>query len=474
MARRARSRRLPFFAALFPYLGGKRRLCPVIFREIDRLLPRRHWAGRTFLDGFLGGGSVSLYAKAMGFKVTATDIAERSITVGRALVENSRVKLTREDVLRLLEPTDDPPGRIERELVPAVFTQNLARFLDRALAVAHATSDPAKAALVRMLAIRLGLLEHPMSQIRKGTIHRVSTGELESITESCVHHYVEGLRLTRPDRVWQLAQQLNQGVFEGAGRVVKASVFDVLPTLEADVAYFDPPYPGVMSYEKEYRVVDQILEGAARPTSPFTARDGAAMIDGLFERARHIPIWLLSLGNEVVTLGELEEKMRRLGRETRAIEMRHLHLPAVATEEKKERNREFLVVGWDAAAPLLRGLSVDRLGADRVHERVVAEDLGVPVHLEQDGRGAERTAPGAFEDDPFDHGEPSLSDESRVALSREVVPEAQHHVDLPVPGFVEGPVHRDGEVGMVAPITHAPSLPRRGRRVKSERRARHG
>ena len=60
MVRRRTSRRkLPFFAALFPYLGGKRRLCPLIFREIDKLLPRRHWRDRTFLDGFLGGGSVA-------------------------------------------------------------------------------------------------------------------------------------------------------------------------------------------------------------------------------------------------------------------------------------------------------------------------------------------------------------------------------------------------------------------------------
>ena len=66
--RRTSRRKLPFFAALFPYLGGKRRLCPLIFREIDRLLPRRHWRDRTFLDGFLGGGSVSLYAKAVGFR----------------------------------------------------------------------------------------------------------------------------------------------------------------------------------------------------------------------------------------------------------------------------------------------------------------------------------------------------------------------------------------------------------------------
>jgi adenine-specific DNA-methyltransferase len=359
MARRPRAsrRRLPFFTALFPYLGGKRRLCPLIFREIDKLLPRRHWPGRTLLDGFLGGGSVSLYAKAQGFSVVTTDIATRSITVGQALIENSRVRLTREDMLRLLEPTDGPPGRVEREMVPSVFTQNLGRFLDRALEIADATADPAKAALIRMLAIRLALLEHPMSQVRKGTIHRVASGEYEAITDSCVHHYVEGLRLTRPDRLQGLATQINAGVFQGQGRVLQASVFDVLPTVNADVAYLDPPYPGVMSYEKEYKVIDQILEGSARPTSPFTAKDGAAMIDGLLDAARHIPIWLLSLGNEVVGIGELAEKMCRLGRQTRALEIRHQHLPAIATEEKKERNREFLIVGWDPAAELFQEIA---------------------------------------------------------------------------------------------------------------------
>jgi hypothetical protein len=105
-----------------------------------------------------------------------------------------------------------------------------------------------------------------------------------------------------------------------------------------------------MSYEKEYRVIDEILEGRARPTSPFTAKDGASMIDGLFERAAHIPVWLLSLGNAVVGIEELEQKMARLGRATRAIEIKYQHLPAVATEEKKATNREFLVVGWDPQA----------------------------------------------------------------------------------------------------------------------------
>src|SRR5437867_8756158 len=98
--RRTSPRRLRMWSALYPYLGGKRRLCPLIFREIDRVVPRRLWSGLTFLDAFLGGGSVALGAKAQGFRVIATDIAERSIVVGQALIENTRVRLTREEIGR--------------------------------------------------------------------------------------------------------------------------------------------------------------------------------------------------------------------------------------------------------------------------------------------------------------------------------------------------------------------------------------
>ena len=351
-------KRLSMWSALPPYLGGKRRLCPLIFREIDRIVPRRRWSGLTFLDAFLGGGSVSLYGKAMGFRVIACDIAERAIVIGRALVENSSVRLRREDVLRLLAPRDGPPGRVEATMVPSVFTLEQAKFIDSALAAASETQDPAKANLIRLLAMRMALLCHAYSQVRKGTIHRVTTGEFESITESAVYHYVDGLRLATPAKLWELAQQINAGVFEGRGTVMKRSVLDALPEIEADVAYFDPPYPSVMSYEKQYGTIDLIVEGIQRPTSPFTAKDGANMLDGLFERAVHIPIWILSLGNAVVTVEELESKMAKHGRRTKAIALRYQHLPAVATEEKKATNKEFIVIGVDENAPLLHGLKV--------------------------------------------------------------------------------------------------------------------
>src|SRR5262249_52289848 len=161
-------------------------------------------------------------------------------------------------------PNPEPAMRVEREMSPAVFTPNVAKFIDRCLAIAKSTPEPAKADLLKMLAIRVALLEHPMSQVRKGTIHRMASGEYEAITEDCVHHYVEGLRLTRPDRIWEIARQINLGIFHGEAAVHRGSVLDLLPSVAADAVYFDPPYPGVMSYEKEYRVIDQILEGTSK------------------------------------------------------------------------------------------------------------------------------------------------------------------------------------------------------------------
>ena len=141
---------------------------------------------------------------------------------------------------------------------------------------------------------------------------------------------------------------------------MKSFIHLSLPEINADVVYLDPPYPGVMSYEREYKIIDKILEGRSRPTSPFTRKDGASMIDTLLERAVHIPLWLLSLGNEVVCLDELEEKMKRFGRETKALEIQHQHLEAVATEEKKKRNREFLVIGMDPDSSILRRVHVEK------------------------------------------------------------------------------------------------------------------
>jgi D12 class N6 adenine-specific DNA methyltransferase len=89
------------FRALLAYLGGKRKLCPLIFSLIAGIAAPITWPELVFVDPFSGGGSVALYAKLQGFYVVAADLAERACIVARALIANSSVRLTFEDVLDL-------------------------------------------------------------------------------------------------------------------------------------------------------------------------------------------------------------------------------------------------------------------------------------------------------------------------------------------------------------------------------------
>lgn len=430
---------LAFFGALYPYLGGKRRLCPLIFREIDRVIPRRLWSGMTFLDGFSGGGAVSLYARASGFKVIAVDIAERARVIGDALTSNSRVRLIREDIVRLLAPRTGPAGRIESNHAPATFTVEQARFLDSAMEAAERASDPAKAGLYRLLAVRVAMLAHPLSQVRPGTIERVTSGGWESVSEKCVKQYVDGPRLLRPERLWALAQRINAGVFEGQGRFITGDIFGILPTVQADVVYFDPPYAGTRSYEAEYKTLDAVLGDTARPVSAFSSKDGAAMIDELLRRASHMPVWVLSFGNAAVDLHELERKMKALGRETRATAVRYAHKVSIASEEKKAANREFVVVGWDPEAVLLRQASTRGLGLTQRDGNLV-----VPVHVDPDSGGTEGPPALALTGDRIEEGEPT-EPEQAIPRGRRLVTPRESSVDHPHAVLGEAGVDGDGE-----------------------------
>ena len=73
------------FDALPPYLGGKRRLAPLILADLAAELPAAEWPGASFCDPMCGGGAVALAAKAQGFEVYASDRARRGAIVAAAL-----------------------------------------------------------------------------------------------------------------------------------------------------------------------------------------------------------------------------------------------------------------------------------------------------------------------------------------------------------------------------------------------------
>ena len=92
---------MKMFNALPAYFGGKRKLLGAIFKDLP--LPDD---APVFVDPFLGGGSVSLYAKAGGYRILCNDVAERSFIVGKALIENHQARLTHDDLVKLSMPME--------------------------------------------------------------------------------------------------------------------------------------------------------------------------------------------------------------------------------------------------------------------------------------------------------------------------------------------------------------------------------
>lgn len=338
----ASCRRHTFLDALPSYLGGKRRL----LGHIARVLPLPGEAP-VLLDGFLGGGSVSLWAKARGYRVIANDVAERSIIVGRAFVENDRVKLSREDVTRLFQEPAAEPGFVERVYGGEVVPVRHARFLDGALALARATPGT-KGWLLRLLCLRYVLALRPMGNFGARTIvKQIDDGAWESVNPTFLRDNLAKRMEAHPATLCEeLRVRINRGVF-GTGlehEVHQGDAVAFLRQAEGSVAYLDPPYGGTSAYESALKPLDSILAGTVVEAKPsrFSGR-GSEPLDELLEACRHIPHLVLSYGNAALDPHDLERLVARHRHDVRMEVLRYQHLAGLASEESRERNRELLI-----------------------------------------------------------------------------------------------------------------------------------
>jgi adenine-specific DNA methylase len=328
--------------ALLPYFGGKRKLCPVIFGGIREHYPREKWTQAVFVDAFLGSGAVSLYAKAQGFKIICNDCAERSFVAGKSLIENSHALLTKEDIYKLFRPNQENKHLIEKECVPDVFTEMHARFLDNA--IPNATRYIDKYLLLKYI-FHLrpyskfsspNAFNRPLSEERYDEIKNTYTRAISN-------------NLTAPLRILkEEADKINDGIFSNGyiNEVHKKDIFEFIDSVEGSVLYLDPPYSNTLAYETEYGILDKIL-GDEKPKSIFSNDNGMDILDKLLVKAGKFRLWVISFGNaggknELSKLVTIVSKFRKC----EAKEFVYRHCEAMASEEHKEKCREWLVLGW--------------------------------------------------------------------------------------------------------------------------------
>ena len=347
MATSVHRRGARFLDALPPYLGGKRRL----LGRIAKMLPSPAEAP-TLLDVFLGGGSVSLWAKRRGYRVIANDIAERSVITGKALIENDRRPLYRDDITGLFTRGGGEPGFVERTFGGDVLPPRHAVFVDLLLAEAQDCRDT-RSALLRLLAIRYVLALRPMGNFGAKTVMRQMVGrEWEAMNPSVLRDCFTSRIQTHPRTLAEeLRRKVNRGIFSNGklNEVHQGDAFAFLAEVEGDVVYLDPPYGGTQAYETALQPLDSMLTGRiVEPTpSAFSGRRAAEMLDELVAACRRIPRLVLSYGNAAMTPEAVEALVRRHRHDVRMTVIQHVHLAAVASAETKARNVEILIRAED-------------------------------------------------------------------------------------------------------------------------------
>jgi len=333
--------------ALPAYFGGKASAIGDIFKAISTALPRSAWSRCTFADAFLGGGSVSLAAKRFGFRVLGNDLADRAIVVGKALIANDRVTLTEADMLRLHAPHPDNDRFIEQHLVPDFFLPAHAAWLDNAFAVARSVEDETKRNLLLLVLMHAILRVRPFADFaRKEVTQKFAEGDFEEKWLN-IGGIKRLLSLTPSRLVDGLRERINHGVFSNGHRheVHQQDVLDFVAQAEGDVLYMDFPYWGSNPYEKVYRGLDMIIEHRSEPreVSGFNLPGADQLMEEVFDRSRHFPLWVVSYGGPKLN----HEDCRRMVARFRQAEIAPIKIRYRFGTPGKDsgKQREILVLG---------------------------------------------------------------------------------------------------------------------------------
>lgn len=261
----------------------------------------------TVLDAFSGSQSIAYMFKQLGKKVITNDFLSFNNSIGKALIENSDNKLDSLDLEILFSNNENPSkyNLIEELYSNLFFLVEEAAFADSFRSNVHKLSNHYKQALALSIMCR--------SMTRKVTMgHFAHTQALAYASDPI--RIKRNRSLIRPlkDIFLDLLPEYNAAIFDNSQKNVSynENVLDLLPTLkDVDLAYFDPPYCNshadyqsfyhlletYVEYWKDKKFVNGTKRYEPKRYSGFDkSSEAISNLQLMFERAIHIPTWLVS------------------------------------------------------------------------------------------------------------------------------------------------------------------------------------
>lgn len=237
---------------IFPttrYQGSKRKLVKWVWEHL------RDLEFETVLDAFGGTGAVSHFLKAKGKTVTYNDNLAFNYQIGLALIENSQVTLTEDDLEALLNLPSHCSDFIQKTFQNIYFTDEENAWLDRIICNINQLENKYKKALAYFALFQACIIKRPYNLFHRANLYmreakvRRSFGNKITWDTPFETHFRN------------FAQEANRAVFDN-GKTHTALNRDVFDTPTGfDLVYLDPPYLNKNGVGVDYRDFYHFLEG---------------------------------------------------------------------------------------------------------------------------------------------------------------------------------------------------------------------
>lgn len=235
------------------YQGSKAKLANWIWDKISAL----HFD--SCLDAFGGTGAIAYRLKQANKQVTYNDQLRFNYWIGRALIENSNIQLTRGEVDGILTAHDIPyPSLIADTFADIYFTDDENRWLDQVIANIHRLENEYKKSLAFFALAQACIIKRPYNLFHRKNLY-IRTAEVK-------RSFGNKTSWDRPFEDWfrQFAEEANLAVFDN-GKANKALNQDALDIEgDFDLVYLDPPYISAKGVGVDYRDFYHFLEGIAQ------------------------------------------------------------------------------------------------------------------------------------------------------------------------------------------------------------------
>lgn len=333
------------------YQGSKTKLAGWIWAQISQL------DFTTCLDAFGGTGAVAYRLKQAGKAVTYNDFLRFNHQIGLALIENSHVSLTPEEVDWLLAPQANLvyPRFVQDTFPDIYFTADENAWIDRTITHIRQMPNPYKAALAFFALCQACMIKRPYNLFHRKNVYL---------------RFAEVQRTFGNKTTWDttfeswfrvFAREANAAIFDN-GQINRAVRFDVLAIPGSyDLVYIDPPYMPAHGVGVDYLAFYHFLEGLAMyetwggqidygtkhrrlkrdPSAWGDRRRIASAFEQLFERFRESIIVVSYRSDGIPSEAELVALMRNY---KRCVQVKHYGQYKYALSTNTG-SKEILVIG---------------------------------------------------------------------------------------------------------------------------------